>query len=696
MMTRGMKALGVACAAMALVYGAGRFRAAQHTPSYQFQEAIDLMETKGDYPAAIRVFEELAKGADRNLAARSLLYVGLCYEKLGKDEARKAYERVLRDYADQSEAASEARTRLARLRWNARLQGAGIVARQVWEGDTLSVGRPSPDGRYVAWVNWPGSAGNLATHDLLTGENRNLTKGQPGSFAEAPVFSPDGKQIMYGWYNSATDKWEVRLIQMDGSKERAFVVDAYSGAICPDGTHAAISVEQNGSQQLALIDLTSGKVIALKTVGWRKPEIGNFSPDGRYFVYSALVTQDSRDREVYAMAVDASSEYRLVAAPGVNGGAFYTPDGSRVVFTSDRSGRWDLWAVRVSAGKAEGAPQLVKTDIGSVKNLGFTRDGTLYLSQRIDQRDAYTAEVNPATWTIKGSPNRVSDRFTGNSAAPRWSSDGGSLAYAAFQGQTDSHGSAEVSFIIRGNGSPAEREFKVPFRAAALAGNFRWFPDSKSLLLVEWGPPGVRTFRRLDLSKGEVHLLFQAPFGRPESTSITSDGRNVLYSSPGSQSSQLIEHNLQTGEERTLTKLHGNHAVAISPDATRVASMDRILTGMEMSGWSVWLTRLDAGEAREVWRPKDHWLQPGTMAWDPQGRGLLVISSEGKDYWAKEQGIWYVPLDGGEPHNIGVRMPRVESISIRPDGRCIGFAGGSSTEQVWSLKNLFPEIRAVR
>ena len=72
----------------------------------QFQEAIHLMETKGDYPAAIRLFEEVVKGTDRTLAARSLLYRGICYEKLGREEAQRAYQRLIREFPDQTQPRS--------------------------------------------------------------------------------------------------------------------------------------------------------------------------------------------------------------------------------------------------------------------------------------------------------------------------------------------------------------------------------------------------------------------------------------------------------------------------------------------------------------------------------------------------------------------------------------------------------------
>jgi hypothetical protein len=41
-------------------------------------------------------------------------------------------------------------------------------------------------------------------------------------------------------------------------------------------------------------------------------------------------------------------------------------------------------------------------------------------------------------------------------------------------------------------------------------------------------------------------------------------------------------------------------------------------------------------------------------------------------------------------------MKQLGSLSVHPDGRHIGFTGGTSGEQVWSLKNLFSETRAAR
>src|SRR5713226_6464693 len=109
----------------------------------QLEEAIQLYK---------RILQEHA--GNRAVAAKALLEMGQCYEKLGNTEARKAYERLLRDYGDQNEAAAQARARLAALTGNLASGGSQMVARRVWAGPDVDVmGSLSPDGRYLSCVD---------------------------------------------------------------------------------------------------------------------------------------------------------------------------------------------------------------------------------------------------------------------------------------------------------------------------------------------------------------------------------------------------------------------------------------------------------------------------------------------------------------------------------------------------------------
>jgi len=126
-------------------------------------------------------------------------------EKQGNDEARRAYERLVQDYADQSEPANVARARLAAL------AGPGpttLTTRRLENppADVPMFGAISPDGRNLSF--WDGRTGDLAVRDLQTGKDRRLTNedtsgnASPGSVyqeAGASTWSSDSKRIAYAW-----------------------------------------------------------------------------------------------------------------------------------------------------------------------------------------------------------------------------------------------------------------------------------------------------------------------------------------------------------------------------------------------------------------------------------------------------------------------------------------------------------------
>ena len=70
-----------------------------------FQQALVKERADGDLRGAIEIYERIAQefAADRTLAAKALVQLGQCYEKLGSTEAERAYRRVVQEYADQDD-----------------------------------------------------------------------------------------------------------------------------------------------------------------------------------------------------------------------------------------------------------------------------------------------------------------------------------------------------------------------------------------------------------------------------------------------------------------------------------------------------------------------------------------------------------------------------------------------------------------
>ena len=65
-----------------------------------FQQGMMLENGQGDLQGAIKIYEQVLadEDADNAVKAKAQLHIGLCYEKMGREEAIKAYELVVQNY----------------------------------------------------------------------------------------------------------------------------------------------------------------------------------------------------------------------------------------------------------------------------------------------------------------------------------------------------------------------------------------------------------------------------------------------------------------------------------------------------------------------------------------------------------------------------------------------------------------------
>jgi Tol biopolymer transport system component len=87
-----------------------------------------------------------------------------------------------------------------------------------------------------------------------------------------------------------------------------------------------------------------------------------FSPDGRFIAFSLVGEGRPAHGDVYVMTADGRNEVVIAGHPAEDQLLDWTPDGSRLLFRSDRLGTWDIWTMRVAGGKQQGEPELVKKD----------------------------------------------------------------------------------------------------------------------------------------------------------------------------------------------------------------------------------------------------------------------------------------------------------------------------------------------
>ena len=90
---------------------------AQNGGNDLFQQGLRKERSEGNYKGAIEIYRRVLKqyASDRKLAAKALLQIAQCQEREGSKEARSSYERLIREFGDQTQAVGEARARIAAL-----------------------------------------------------------------------------------------------------------------------------------------------------------------------------------------------------------------------------------------------------------------------------------------------------------------------------------------------------------------------------------------------------------------------------------------------------------------------------------------------------------------------------------------------------------------------------------------------------
>ncbi len=677
--------------------------------SVLLQKGIFAEEMVGDLDAAMKIYKQIAASTqeNRSYAAQAQYRLGMCYLKKGqKHKAVIAFRKLIDQFSKQTELVSQAKVRLSALGHPM----TGMVARRIREGQ-LPYGRVSPDGSYFTYVDW--STGDLAITDVVTGENRRLTHKGPWAesdeYAELSLVSPDGKQIAYAWFNGQF--YEMRLIGVDGSNLRILyskedVEYLWPGAWSPDGTYVtATLIKANNTHELVLISVADASGRVLKTVDWRWLNPGPFSPDGRYMVYSFPPSEESPQRDIFLLATDGSHEVPVVEHPGHENALAWTLDGQRLLFTSDRTGNTDVWAIRIRDGEPQGDPQLVKPNIGRISPLGFTRAGDFYYGLTTSLRDAYIAPLDLATGKGLGTPTRISQRHLGNTLWPRWSHDGEYLLYL----RRDSQESwSSLAIVIRSLVNGEEREL----RPELILGNDLSLrpslsPDRGSILLTARNEKGRRGICRVDAHTAAVTWVVRPEKGTRARLPIWSpDGNTVFYLRNNKRSNRttIVARDLATGRERSVFDAREPSKVAhfsVSRDGRNVAF---VLIDQTSASTAIMVMPTRGGEPRTLLSVQDPEFigQVTGATWTPGGQNLLfrMGSSDTTQPGDLQRTLdpaelWQIPLAGGEAQKLGETMPGfLLGPHVHPDGKQIVFTIGGGKKELWVMENFLSALGA--
>lgn len=212
----------------------------------------------------------------------------------------------------------------------------------VWDdgrGNIESLGFPmlahsnfelSPDGKSLAISVGEGSDGQVWIYDLERGARRLLTtEGAGGS----PTWSPDGERIAFASFDGT--RWKLS-VQTVGSSAPATVLSEHDGSLSPYVWHDDVGILVGKDYSIFRIDPDEPgelePVVVTDASEWG-PDI---SPDGRWFAYTS---DESGRYEIYARSINGDRSFTVSLDGGeepifsADGKTLYYRNGNRFYST---------------------------------------------------------------------------------------------------------------------------------------------------------------------------------------------------------------------------------------------------------------------------------------------------------------------------------------------------------------------------
>ena len=570
------------------------------------------------------------------------MHLGICYEKLGLDQARQTYRDVISKYSDQADKVAMAQDRISRLdAYTAELiaqaeehfkKGNELFKRWEYESAIKEYENAIKSGpntqlalnaQYCIGQSWY----RAGKYDIALATFTKLIEDNPES-SIAPVSELMVTQVKHVMENTSNQN----MVKYDTDVNN--IVDPENGI-----TYTKIKI------------FTGKNDIINNTGGF------NLSPDGRFVVLENKV-----------VPLNGSDPFDLVEMKALR--AIYAPGMKKAAFFADSA----IWIVPVSpeTGRANGKPE--KLLAGNYKYqypVSWSPDGEKIAFSRNDKT------IEGDIWTISVSEGNllpVTDS-PGIENCPAWSPDGKTIAYMKDR---------EIRLVPANGG-----ESKMILRNA---GAPQWSPDGTWLYLLNWennhfySPDSDKNFRLTApgqvgnfigfLPGGEKILLYRSSyhykweskvvsvFGGPSFSPLANgevfssrwlpDSKNILVVCNQNELENPKFKVIPLGggnpvEVKTDAKVDVQQLIGFSKDFTKLAFSVKREDGRR----DLYVIPFSIQDATTAGLPKlifEGWVGGAfnvTTSWSPDGQKMALIH---------EGDIWVVPLEDGDPVKITIHL----------------------------------------
>jgi len=175
-------------------------------------------------------------------------------------------------------------------------------------------------------------------------EVRRITFTDPPGFSCCPYWSPDHAQIAF--ISDREGDEELYLMDADGGNVRRLTYNPgfdWSPAWTPDGTQIVFLWGPNNHAQIYIINVDgTGQQLLGDFVGEASGDL-NWSPDGERLLFTSQ--RNGNPEQIFELDMKTKVVRQLIVSHkmSLSANASWTPSGKNIVFTSDRYGPLDIF-----------------------------------------------------------------------------------------------------------------------------------------------------------------------------------------------------------------------------------------------------------------------------------------------------------------------------------------------------------------